>query len=282
MKLSLQEHDNFITEKIKNVYAISTVSAIIVLLMVLNHANLFGYALKAQQLEEVDRMKDEFISMASHELKTPLTAMKGYIDLLQDSVKRGGASEIKDELHYLGNMNLSVDKLRQLIDDILDVSRIEQNRLALNMEKIDLRVALEKIYEEMDVIVKQKGLELAYAKNVLPLVMADPIRLEQVLVNLIGNAIKYTQAGKIEIMSKEDGGYVYLTVADTGLGISAEEINRLFDKFHRVRTDATAKISGTGLGLWISKQLAIKMGGDITIESIEGVGSHFILKLKKA
>lgn len=282
IKLSLEQYDNFSNDKIKNIYVMATGSAIIVLLLVLNHARLFGYAVRAAKLEDIDKMKNEFISMASHELRTPMTAMIGYIDLLREITQKRNAEEAKEEMHYLENMNYSVERLNQLVEDILEVSRIEQGRIAVNIEKINLKAIIEKVAESSQLMAKKKNLEFNYVKNDLSPVMADSARVEQIMINLVGNAIKYTPSGKVEILIKEDGEFVYLIVADTGLGISAPEINKLFAKFYRIKDNNTAGISGTGLGLWISKQLANRMDGDISVESIVGVGSHFTLKLKKA
>lgn len=281
LQLSLEAEDNFIDQKIKNVYLISLISVAIVLLLVINHARLFKYAVEVVKLEEVDKMKDEFISMASHELKTPLTALRGYIDLLREDVGKNDQNNLTRQLHYLENMGASVSRLHELVNDILEVSRIEQNRLPMMMQETALLPIVNNLIEEMRISANQKGLELIFEESKISAVWADPERIKQILVNLIGNAVKYTPKGKVEIKFKEDEKFVYLTVADTGLGISPEGLKNLFSKFFRVQTDDTRAISGTGLGLWISKQLALKMGGDITVESIEGVGSHFTLKIKK-
>ena len=281
LNLSLASHDNFTSEKIKNIYLVAFVSVMIVLLLVLNHFRLFHYAVRATKLEEIDRMKDEFISMASHELKTPMTSIVGYIDLMRDISKKRNDEISQEELHYLENIDISIDRLRNLVDDILEVSRLEQNRLIVNMQEVDLMGIVGRVVENLKVVAKSKDLSLVYGNYPAPLVLADPVRVEQILINLVGNAIKYTPKGKIEILFKEDERFLYLTVSDTGLGISGENLRNLFAKFYRIKTQETMEISGTGLGLWISKQLADKMRGDIIVESIKGIGSHFTLKLEK-
>ena len=112
--------------------------------------------------------------------------------------------------------------------------------------------------------------------------MADPDRVKQILVNVLSNAVKYTPKGTVEVTVTDERDTVSVTVADSGLGISAEDMEHLFSKFYRVRNAETERISGTGLGLWIAREIARKMGGDLTAESIHGVGSHFTLHLKKA
>jgi len=168
------------------------------------------------------------------------------------------------------------------VEDLLDVSRIEQNRLPIDLKEIDLSTIVLELADEMSVLANEKGLELKKSVPEICNVLADPERLKQIIVNLLSNAIKYTPAGSVEIQIKEDEKTVFLTVADTGLGISAEDMKNLFSKFYRVKTQFTNGISGTGLGLWIAREIAQKMGGDLKVESIEGVGSHFTLSLKKA
>jgi len=280
LEFSLEQYDAFIKDKINKVYWVSIISIFIVLLLVLNHARLFHYAVRVTRLEEVDKMKDEFISMASHELKTPLTSLRGYVELLHDGLRK--KESVEETEHYLQNMGISIERLNSLVSDILEVSRLEQNRLPIDIQEIDLLPLMEKIVEEMKILASQKQLDLFYSPVSIQHVMADPERVKQIVINLISNAVKYTPKGKIDIKMKEDEKFVYVTIADTGLGISSEGLKNLFAKFYRVKTDNTISIAGTGLGLWISKQLAIKMGGDIDVESIEEVGSHFTLKLKKA
>lgn len=281
--LSLAENDKFIEETIGRVYLVAILSLLIILLLIANHARLFKYALKLAKLEEVDKMKDDFVSMASHELKTPLTAIRGYADLINGELERKDGLDKGAASRYLKNISSSAERLDDLVTDILEVSKIEQNRLPIEAREVgELPRIMEEIAEEMKINAQNKGLQLEYARKKIPPVLADPERIKQILINLVGNAIKYTPKGKVEIQAKEKGNYVLITVADTGMGISLENMKNLFSKFYRIRTKETANIAGTGLGLWISKELALKMEGDLTAESIEGVGSHFTLKLKKA
>jgi signal transduction histidine kinase len=134
----------------------------------------------------------------------------------------------------------------------------------------------------MRAVADKKGLELKNSLTPVAAASADPERVKQIIMNLVSNAIKYTAKGTVEIMGKEDAKFIYITVVDTGFGISSDNMKNLFSKFYRVKTADTEKIAGTGLGLWISREIARKMEGDIEVESIEGVGSHFTLKLKKA
>lgn len=280
LQLSLAEHDRFVQETISRVYGVSFVSLLIVLMLIANHARMFKYAVRVSKLEEIDRMKDDFISMASHELVSPLTAIRGYGELLTDNIRKENIASDNIFL-YLKNIDSSAARLVTLVDDMLEVSRIEQNRLPIKLQKVDLGELIEKTVSEVRVNAVKKKLELVYEKKTVPEVVADPARVKQIVVNLLSNAIKYTPQGKVEVMIKEDGKYVAITVADTGLGISAEDLKNLFGKFYRIQNADTKNISGTGLGMWISRELARKMEGDLEVESIAGVGSHFTLKLPK-
>jgi signal transduction histidine kinase len=280
-QMSLVEHDNFINDSIQKVYIVLALLMLLVLLVIANHVRFFNYALKATKLEEVDKMKDDFISMASHELKSPLTSIKGYIEILKEKIKNDEKS--KDDALILKNIDSSVSRLNDLVTDLLEVSRLEQNRLPVKIENIDLNKVISDSIAELSVNAKNKKLDLVYLKTDKAInVMADEKRVKQILVNLLSNAIKYTPQGKVEIILKEGSNKILVTIADTGLGISAKNMKNLFSKFYRVQTSETAKISGTGLGLWISREIARKMEGELTVESIEGVGSHFTLELKKA
>lgn len=281
-QLSLKDHDLFVQSAMRQVYAVALVSLVFVLGLIGIHVRLYGFAIKATKLEEVDRMKDDFISMASHELRSPLTVLRGYIDILKtDFLGKIPAADSAEANRYLGNMEESVSRLNNLVEDILNVSRLEQNRLPIALENVDIVPLLTKFVSQFSLEAKQHDLKLIYEETRLPQVKADTDRVTQIIVNMLSNAIKYTPSGSVTVLTKETEDEILVTVADTGLGISAEGMKSLFSKFYRVKTDQTSKISGTGLGLWISREIARKMGGDMTVESIEGVGSHFTLHLKK-
>lgn len=282
MKLSLAENDALVEQSIMQVYLFSVGAVFVVLLLILNHLRLFTFEVKAKKLEDIDKMKDDFISMASHELKTPLTAISGYSELLSDSFSQKADAELeKAQKKYVSNIETSVERLKTLVEDLLDVSRLQQNRVPFDLKPIDLSDIIAGAVQEMNVTAQQKNLKLINNAQKISSVIADQERVKQILFNLIGNSIKYTPTGEVEIQSKEDNQWVYVTVADTGIGISAENMQNLFSKFYRIRTEQTVGISGTGLGLWIAREIAEKMGGSLNVESIEGVGSHFTLKLKK-
>ncbi len=278
MTFSLKDSDALIENTVNRSYLILIITVIIVLLLVSNQARLFGYVLTLNKLKEVDEMKDNLISMASHELRSPLTAIRGYLELLEE--KHMDFDE--ESKKYFTNISASVDRLNTLVKDMLEVSRLEGNRVPLTLSEIDPLVVINQSAEELRSQAIQKGLEL----NILDLegvrVRADEARMKEILVNLIGNAIKYTPQGSVSVTAKVKGKQYLITIADTGFGISAEDQKKLFQKFVRIQNKNTQSITGTGLGLWITYELAEKMGGTITVESIEGVGSHFTLHLPLA
>lgn len=277
MDYSIRDSDAIIQKTINNSYWILILTIIIVILMVSNQARLFGYALTLTKLKEIDKMKDMFISMASHELRSPLTAIKGYLEFLKEKKE---VFEDKESNQYVTNISISVDRLNNLVEDMLEVSRIEGNRLPMEIKTLDPEPVILQTVEEMRSQAEKKNLAFNYKSSEIPAtVSADPERLKQILINFISNAIKYTEKGSIEVNSLIRDNYFLITVADTGMGISSENQANLFQRFYRIQNDKTKGIIGTGLGLWITQEIARKMKGKITLESIEGVGSHFTLYL---
>jgi len=280
LAISLDYSDKLIDATINKSYLILILTILVILLLVANNTRLFGYVLSFNRIKEVDKMKDNFISMASHELRSPLTAIKGYVELVTD---RNKDTMDEESARYIKNINSSVDRLNSLVTDILEISKIEGNRIPFEITTFNPQSIIQKISEDMKFQASQKGLSIEYlSPSELPEIKADKARVEQILVNLVSNAIKYTTKGKVEISTKEKGKELLVTVADTGVGISAEEIENLFEKFYRIKNTETANVVGTGLGLWIARGLARKMNGDITVESIKGVGSHFTFHLPLA
>lgn len=275
MTFSLRDSDALIERTVNRSYLVLIVTVIIVLLLVSNQARLFGYVLTLNKLKEVDEMKDNLVSMASHELRSPLAAIRGYLELFEDK-----HIDLDDESkHYLENIAHSVDRLNTLVNDMLEVSRLEGNRIPLALTNVDPQSLIPQSVEELRSQAIQKGLNLTLLDVEAATVYADAERMKEILINLIGNAIKYTAKGSVGVSGQVKGDKYLVTVADTGFGISAEDQKRLFQKFSRIQNKDTQKITGTGLGLWITFELARRMNGTITVESIEGVGSHFTLHL---
>ena len=274
IEMSLTVMDDLVRQTLTKSYLILITTVLIVILLLAANTRIFEYALLFKKLKEVDQMKDEFISMASHELRTPITTIKGFLSMILG----GDFGHLNDRgQKNLRIMEASTNRLGDLVEDLLNVSRIEQKRLELKAEKIDAKKIVSSIVDEFELQAKAKKLELKLKiTEGLPLVLADQDKLRQILVNLIGNSIKYTKQGEVELLAeKQDSKFVRISVKDSGIGISAKAREHLFDKFYRVQSEETKGIVGTGLGLWITKQLVELMGGEIFVDSIEHVGSQF-------
>jgi signal transduction histidine kinase len=231
------------------------------------------------KLKELDRLKNEFLSMVSHELKTPLTAMKTSSEfLLEDKC----APDVRKQLLSLIVRN--VDRQARLVDDLLDISRIESRRMKFNMENVSLHEALDHSLENIRRFSESKGVEIELdMPPFLPAVLADKDKLVQVFVNLLNNAVKFTpQGGKITVHAHESGANVEVIVRDTGIGIDPAYAKRIFDKFYQIDNTSTRAAGGCGLGLAITKGLLEGMDGSIRVESESGAGSKFIFTLKAA
>lgn len=254
------------------------VTVLIAILFLSATVRLWDYALLYKKIREVDQMKDEFISIASHELRTPVTSIKGYVSMMQEGTYGTISSKIQDTLRIVRG---STERLGRLVEDLLNVSRIEQGRLKVETKSTDIATINKEIIIELTEQAKEKNLKLEYKPHTdkLPLINIDGERFKQVLINLIGNAIKYTEKGKVEVLTEiKNNKYLEIKIKDTGIGMSAKDRKRLFEKFYRVQNEKTKDVIGTGLGLWITKQIVELMHGNISIDSIENVGTQVSLQ----
>ncbi|MCX6022699.1 MAG: response regulator [Chloroflexi bacterium] len=229
---------------------------------------------------EVDRMKSEFVSLVSHELRTPLTSIKGYVDLLIDG-EVGDVTEEQSE--FLGIVKNNADRLVSLINDLLDISRIESGKVELRRSTLDLTrliaAAAGSLRPQMES--KNQSLTLDLPRD-LPSVWCDSDRVTQIMINLISNAHKYTPAGgavRIAAMPTSGGAQVRVEVQDSGIGMSKDELAQLFTKFFRSKSRAAQEVGGTGLGLSITRSLVEMHGGEISVSSAQGQGSTFSFTL---
>jgi PAS domain S-box-containing protein len=220
----------------------------------------------------LDRMKDEFVGTVSHELRTPLTAIKGFIELVLDG-DAGAVPEIQREFLEVAARN--ADRLGALINDILDVSRIESQQLEIRTQATDLVAVLEEVVATFQVVAGNKGLTLRQEIGRLPRVLGDAPRLVQVFSNLVSNAIKYTPKGEVAIGARVSEAGVEVIVRDSGIGLSSEEQAQLFTKFFRGRNPVVTEAGGTGLGLVIARAIVEKHQGTIDVESRPGEGTRF-------
>jgi two-component system phosphate regulon sensor histidine kinase PhoR len=227
---------------------------------------------------ELDRMKSDFISIVSHELKTPLTSIKGFVRLI--AAERVGPVTEKQR-HYLDVVQKQTESLTVLINDLLDLSRIEAGIIEVGHEPLILTEVIGGVVQQLDNLAQEKGITLRVeVAGDLPLISGDNARLGQVFINLIHNAIKFTpQGGDIRVKAVSMGEHCLVKISDTGIGISAQDLPRIFDKFYQVDSSSTRRQSGTGLGLSISKQLVTAHGGEMWVNSIKGKGTTFSLTI---
>ncbi len=240
-------------------------------------------SIEKSRLYEDDQLKSEFVSIASHELLTPTAAIEGYLSMILDE-KMAKVDPKAEE--YLRKVQISAKRLAELVTDLLSVSRIESGKIVVNKVPLDPTPVLQSAIDEIKVRVDQSGLTLKYIAppKPLPKVLADADRLTQVIINLISNAIKYNKPkGIIEVSTEVDKKFVTFSVKDSGIGIAPNHLEHLFEKFYRVQDDsAAAEKIGTGLGLYITRNIIELQGGKIWVKSESGKGSTFNFTLPLA
>ncbi|MHA2339961.1 MAG: sensor histidine kinase [Candidatus Hodarchaeales archaeon] len=227
-------------------------------------------------LKELDRLQSIFLASVSHELRTPLTSIIGFTKM----ILKGQAGEINEEQEKQLNIVLnSANHLHELIDDVIDVNKIEANTLNIRKDNYDLVKEIKMLKDSFNIAAVEKGLEFLIDTPEKFIVNNDKKRITQILTNLIGNAVKFTEKGEISVRVQINDRSVEISVSDTGSGINKEDISKLFKPFSRIVKSGEFK-EGTGLGLYISKKLATLLGGEIIVDSEVGRGSTFKLILK--
>lgn len=232
--------------------------------------------------EELERMKMDFVSMASHELKTPLTSIIGYLSVFANE-NRGKIA--KEELDLIDKSVVSARQLLTLIQNLLNVNKIEREEMSVTPEPVDYLPILLKAIDDLKTQANQKDIVLNFnpSPTPLPKILADPIRINEVITNLLANAINYTNpGGKVELIIQVAPDKVTTIISDTGVGIPKEAIPHLFNKFFRVSNQSQKMNKGTGLGLYITKSIIEKLNGKIWVESELGQGSKFYFTLPVA
>lgn len=225
------------------------------------------------EFKRLEEIKKDFVVNVSHELRTPLTAIKGYIETLEE--------EIKDDssLYYLNIIKRHTERLINIVSDLLLLSELEEKRLSRIEEFVDLKQLVENVFKIFKQRADEKNLKLNLYCEGITFVKGDSFKLEQMLINLIDNAIKYTEEGEVSVLLKEAYKKVIIEVNDTGIGIPKEYIPRIFERFYVVDKSRSRKLGGTGLGLSIVKHIVLLHNGKIEVESTLGSGSKFIITL---
>lgn len=227
-------------------------------------------------LEEKIRERDLFSNMIAHEFRTPLTAIKGYASLLEES-----ETISSEEKKYSLNIKSSAERLVLLVNDFLEVARLQSGQIKLELVETDVRSVLSDVANNLKELANKKQLQI---ETILPkepvLLRTDRNRMIQIITNIVTNSIKYTNSGKVLLECEESRSGTTIYIKDTGTGISAEDQQKLFQPFTRVGGVDETATTGTGLGMWITKQLVSLLGGNIGVESIKGVGTHVVITFK--
>lgn len=227
-------------------------------------------------VKKLEQIRTEFVSNVTHELKTPLTSIRGFIETL-----RGGAindKEVADK--FLEIIDIEAERLYMLINDILQLSEIESKQKDTNVGTYNLKSIIEEVVSILEGVAQKKGVELSFEADKNIKIVANKDRIKQMLINLIDNAIKYNvKSGSVNIRAFKAEGKIVITVKDTGIGIPAEHIPRIFERFYRVDKGRSRSMGGTGLGLSIVKHIVNLYNGDIKVNSEPGVGTEFIVQL---
>jgi signal transduction histidine kinase len=230
-----------------------------------------------EQLRQLDELKDEFVSSVSHELRTPLTSISGYVELLLEDERSPQRRE------YLGVIERSADRLLGLVSDLLFAARLQEGRLELEREPVDVVRLVSEAVEAARPRAERAGIGLAARCDGRLTVEGEQARLAQLLDNLVSNAIKFTPAGgSVAVAVAADNGVVRIDVSDTGIGVSEDDREHLFERFFRSQSALERQIQGTGLGLYISKAIVEAHGGRIGVSSVEGEGTTFAVELPAA
>lgn len=225
---------------------------------------------------KLENIRKDFVSNVTHELKTPLTSIKGFVDTL----RHGAIEDKKVATRFLDIIDIEVERLTTLINDTLELSDIENHQVVIKTEEVDMDDLMDEVMPLLLDKADKADLELSYSVQYeLPTIISNEHRLKQLVINLVDNAIKYTEEGSIDVKVFEDQGQLVLQVKDTGIGISAHEQERIFERFYRVDKSRSRKIGGTGLGLSIVKHIVELYEGIIEVESAHHQGTTFRVKL---
>jgi signal transduction histidine kinase len=232
---------------------------------------------QSAELEKASRLKSEFLAAMSHELRTPLNVIIGYTSLMRERIY-GELAEVQDET--LQKVHLTSQHLLALINDVLDLSKIEAGKMPLHLEEVDLRALIGDLSETIMPMIRKKQLQYEHQVGTdVPGIVTDRTKLKQILLNLLSNAVKFTPKGTVRIEAATQKERVRIQVIDTGIGIKPEHLEVIFEDFRQLDQSHTREYGGTGLGLSITRNLLALLGGTISVESKYGNGSRFTIDL---
>ena len=231
-----------------------------------------------EYLRKLQVMRSQFIANVSHELRTPIFTIQGYIETLLD----GAVNDASVNLHFLQKAKDHTINLSNLLNDLIDISMIESGEMRMSYRYFKINPYLKEIYNELKPLADEKKLKLIYQPVDDEIeVFGDKEKLKQVFINLVQNAIKYTEEGSVEILAEDEKKIVKISIKDTGIGIPKDQQKRIFERFYRVDKARSRSVGGTGLGLAIVKHIIEAHGAQIKVESEPGQGSEFSFELKK-
>lgn len=277
--MSTADSDELIASILNMPLIFGIVSVVVVMALLFRHLRFVEYARLLARQREINQTMNDFLSVATHELKAPTTIIKGYIANAMDDSSNPLAESTRQQL---GVALAQTDRLNALVQDLLNVSRIEQGRVEYHLQMVKIADVLSPIIQSYQLIAKEKNITINYQADRSLMVYADAGRVQEIFTNLIDNAVKYSTHGTVDIKHQVNGQLVSTIVRDTGIGMSTEQRKRLFQRFYRVQDEQTKNIGGTGLGLWIIKQYVENMNGTIEVDSMAGVGSQFTVNLPLA
>ncbi len=232
---------------------------------------------QSRELEKANRLKSEFLASMSHELRTPINALIGYTALMLDRIY-GDITEKQEE--GLSRIQAAAHHLLALINDILDLAKIEAGRMPLHLDEVPLQDIVREINVQIDPLLKKKGLSYRYEIPQPPISMyTDRTKVKQILLNLLSNAVKFTHSGGVTLSASVEREMVRIAVRDTGIGIREEDLESIWEDFRQVDQSRTREFGGTGLGLSITRKLVGALGGEVALQSEYGVGSTFTVYL---
>ena len=235
-----------------------------------------GFFYETTQIDRLESVRQEFLSNISHELRTPLTSILAFVETLED----GGIDDEENNRHFLNVIRRNAERMHNLIADILELSLIESGNVSIDVREVRLHTAVQDVMTALSAKAKEREIELKNEVAENAIILADSVRLEQMLTNLIDNAIKFNRhGGSVIVVYESSAGKDVISVADTGEGILPEHSQRIFERFYRADRARSREIGGTGLGLAIVKHLAKLHGGEVSVNSDLGTGTTFRIEL---